>query len=92
MLTTESQDQMVSIFGACNIAKSIEFLSKVCNVDTQKPVLVHMAIFRARLPHATCMNVPVSTLHMQLDRHFPKSCLTHGCEVMDMDGCMLDIK
>ena len=92
VLSTGSQNQMISIVGACNISKSMHFLHKICNVDMTRAPLVHMAIFRARLPHATCMNIPVSTLHMQLDEKFPKTCITHACEVIDMDKCMLDVR
>ena len=94
-LETSSHNNVVRVVGVKNMGDCMRFLSRVCNVDMDKPAFVYMVTLVGRLPHHPKMRMDVSLLHHVLASMIPStsSFLDYTCE-MDMEdhGITLEVK
>jgi hypothetical protein len=94
-LESSQNNNVVRVVGVKNMGGCMRFLSRVCNVDMDKPALVYMVTLVGRLPHHPKMRMDVSLLHHVIANLLPSapSFLDYTCE-MDMEdhGITLEVK
>lgn len=89
MSTFSGGTEFISIVASKNIAKSVQFLSKLCNINTRSPVCVYMAIFSATLPHRPSLGSNGGPLVFALNNwSLPANRLYN---LNERDNCMVDI-
>lgn len=97
-LETSPNNNVVRVVGVKNMGDCMRFLSRVCNVDMDKPAFVYMVTLVGRLPHHPKMRMDVSLLHHVLASMVsrydasPDPFLSYTCE-MDMEdhGITLEV-
>lgn len=92
VLRRSSGSNVISLVGATHMDKAVAFMERVCNLNKDKPITVHMMILKGKLPHTTRLSKSTSTLRHMIDKYMNPKHMTHGCYTPEMEGAIVYVE